>query len=299
MKITDITNVVNRKGWRTVLLAKKYSPDILVGLGIIGVVSASVLTARATLKLEPILDKARETLNDLGKIPARNDGSDEKQHRKAVVKIYAGTSFSVAKIYAPAVLVEGLAVAALLGSHGIMKERNAALGVAYVTVDTAYRTYRKRVADRYGEEVDRDFHRGAHNDTVKEEGEDGKVKKVPVKIIDPIGHSPHAKFFDEYSNQWQKDPEYNLLFLNGQQNFMNDMLRVRGHVFLNEVYDRLGIPRTTEGAIMGWYYKPGESNPIDFGIYDSNHARVREFVNGYETSILLDFNIDGVIYDLI
>ena len=82
---------------------------------------------------------------------------------------------------------------------------------------------------------------------------------------------------------------------------MNEKLLAQGHVYLNEVYDALGIPRSKAGQIVGWVYNPDNpvgDNYIDFGIYQTNRAVARDFVNGYEKVILLDFNVDGNILDL-
>lgn len=111
--------------------------------------------------------------------------------------------------------------------------------------------------------------------------------------------SQYARFFDEGSPAWSKDSEYNLMFLKQQQQYANDLLKKRGHIFLNEIYDMLGIPRTKAGAVVGWVYD--ENNPIgdnyvSFGITDERNAN---FVNGYEKSVLLDFNVDGNIWDKI
>ena len=92
------------------------------------------------------------------------------------------------------------------------------------------------------------------------------------------------------------------MFLRAQQQYANDKLIAQGHLFLNEVYDMLGLPRTKAGAIVGWVYDDNNAvgdNFVDFGIYDVHRETARDFVNGYERSILLDFNVDGVIYDLI
>ena len=89
------------------------------------------------------------------------------------------------------------------------------------------------------------------------------------------------------------------MFLKQQQVYATDMLKQRGHLFLNDVYDMLGILHSQEGAVVGWIYdeeNPIGDNYVDFGIYDERNA---DFVNGYERSILLDFNVDGYILDKI
>jgi hypothetical protein len=125
-------------------------------------------------------------------------------------------------------------------------------------------------------------------------------KKEYVKRVGPDGASIYARFFDPTSTSWSKEPEYNLIFVQCQQNYANDLLRARGHVFLNEVYDMLGIPRSQAGAVVGWILSQDRTtdNYIDFGVFD-DEKNARDFVNGYEGSILLDFNVDGVIFDKI
>lgn len=125
------------------------------------------------------------------------------------------------------------------------------------------------------------------------------TKNTETKLDTKEDASYYARFFDEGCTGWTKDSEFNLIFLKQQQNYANELLRKKGHLFLNEVYDMLGIPRTKAGQMVGWIYN--EKNPIgdnfvDFGI---NNARNKDFVNGYERIILLDFNVDGEILDLI
>lgn len=117
--------------------------------------------------------------------------------------------------------------------------------------------------------------------------------------IEDRGISEYARFFDDGCVGWTKDPEYNLAFLKAQQNYANNMLRTRGHLFLNEIYDLLGIPRTRAGAVVGWVYDkdhPGDNNYVDFGLYSE---RNRDFINGFSRTVLLDFNVNGNILDLI
>ena len=108
----------------------------------------------------------------------------------------------------------------------------------------------------------------------------------------------YAKFFDEFNPNWCKNPEKNLIFLRGIQQDCNDRLHSRGFLFLNEVYEALGLPMTQYGQQVGWIMGNGDDY-VDFGIMDGYRESVRDFVNGYEPSILLDFNVDGVIWDKI
>jgi hypothetical protein len=88
-----------------------------------------------------------------------------------------------------------------------------------------------------------------------------------------------------------------MLFLSNVQNYMNDRLKARGHVFLNEVYDEIGLSHTEAGAVVGWRWKKGSGDDfIDFGIWDGTEV-VNDFFNGREGALLLDFNVDGVIYN--
>lgn len=125
-------------------------------------------------------------------------------------------------------------------------------------------------------------------------------KTIETEVKEVPEHSIYARFFDESSPAWTKDAEYNLMFLRQQQMYANDLLKSRGHLFLNEVYDMLGIPRTKAGAVIGWVYDENNTkgdNYVDFGIFDLSNERNRAFVNGYEKTVLIDPNVDGNIVE--
>jgi hypothetical protein len=131
---------------------------------------------------------------------------------------------------------------------------------------------------------------------------DDAVKKSTDDSVKTWSYSQYARFFDESCPNWGKDSEYNLAYLTQQQQYANDMLKTRGYLFLNEVYDMLGMPRSKAGQLVGWVYDPENGtgdNYVDFGIYSIDDARHRNFINGYEKTVLLDFNVDGLIFDTI
>ena len=127
---------------------------------------------------------------------------------------------------------------------------------------------------------------------------ENEVKNQDVKLDEQI-FSQYARFFDDVCVGWTKEAEYNKAYLMNTQKYMNDKLRANGYLFLNDVYDTLGIPRTKAGQIVGWIYNeehPIGDNFVDFGL---TSERNRNFINGFENVALLDFNVDGNILDLI
>lgn len=296
--LATITNAVSRPFFRSVLLAKKFSPDILVGVGVVGVIAAAVLASRATLKLEEItIDHEQDAL--VIKELIEQGKSSPEQAKKDMATVYGTTVARTVWLYTPAVTVGAVSIVCLLGAHGIMRKRNAALGLAYTALERSYKAYRSRVVQEFGTDRDREFLHGASTEVVVHEDEKGDLVTKYHATVDPNAISIYAKVFDQNSPEWLPNAEYNMLTLKAKQTYFNDMLRARGHVFLNEVYDSLGIPRTGNGAMCGWVLSKDGDNYIDFGLYNLNKPGAREFVNGYENAVWLDFNVDGVIHNLI
>lgn len=283
---------------RGALVVKKHSPEILLGLGLTGIVVAAVMAAKATLKAPAIVEGVKENLKTIDEGDA---APEEKQQAVGLTYVYAGLDF--AKLYGPSVGIGVLSIASILSSHGIMKRREVGLIAGYNLLAEGFAAYRKRVVEELGPDVDRNYRLGIYESSTNEKvvNEDGTVTKQKTKVmtVKDKTTSGFAKFFDEYSTQWQKSAETNLYFLRLQQNHANDMLRARGHLFLNEVYDMLGLPRTKEGSIYGWVMNGDGTTVVDFGIYNIENPAGRAFVNGYEKAILLDFNVTGIIWDQI
>ena len=289
-------------------MVQKHSPEILAGVGVVGVVTSTVMACKATMKLNDILEESKETRDKIREVEANPRYEEQYSHEDAKKDLtinYTQTGLKIAKLYAPAVILGSASLGCLLASNDILRKRNAALSAAYMTVDKSFKEYRQRVVDRFGEEVEKEirYNIKAEEVTSTVVAEDGSETTVTetVKTMDPNLYSDYAKFFDEASPYWQKDPEYNFMFLKSQQQYANDLLKARGRLFLNEVYEMLGIDKTKAGQIVGWVYNPENpigDNFVDFGIFDMSKERVRAFVNGYEPNILLDFNVDGNIWDL-
>ena len=290
------------------LKAIKHSPEILAGVGVVGVVGSLVLACKATTKLSDVLEESKEQLDKIKEVaadPAYEEKYSQDDAKKDTTITYVQTAMKVTKLYAPSVILCASSLGCLLASNNILKKRNAALSAAYMTVDKSFKEYRKRVADRFGEEVEKEIRYNIKAEEITKVDENGNEVTETVKVMDgtddPNSYSDYARFFDESCAAWQNDAEYNLTFLKAQQQYANDLLKAKGRLFLNEVYRMLGIDETKAGQVVGWVYNPDNptgDNFVDFGIYNMQRERVRAFVNGYEPNILLDFNVDGVIWNL-
>lgn len=297
MNLEPLKNAVTSKAGVQLLRTKKHSPTIFFVGGVVGVVGATVLACKATLKVDDVLQKAEEVEETIKNFEHPEYSEDDRS--KDLFKTKVKTVVAVSKLYAPAATVGVVSIAALTGSHIALNRRNTALMAAYSALDKGFKQYRDRVREEFGDEKDLEFRHGSETVIETIMDEDDKPQTKEYKVAPPGMPSIYARWFDEGSRNWSKQPEYNNLFLNSQQNYANDLLRARGHIFLNEVYDMLGIPRSKEGAVVGWVISKEGDNFVDFGVYDGDNERKRRFVNRDERSILLDFNVDGVIYDLI
>ena len=290
------------------LKAKAVSPEIFIGVGIGCMVAGAVYACKATLKADKVIEEKNANLEKVKEARAAVLSDDElykdftedvysvQDYRKDLVITYVGAAKGFLKLYGPSIILGAVGIASILYGHNILSRRNLAIAAAYETIKEGYSEYRKRVVDELGEDADKRFRYGVQKKDIEyeEEKEDGTVKKKTKKNADVLeGYSKNAKFFDSASQYWCKSAEYNLLFLRERQEYANNILQQRGHLFLNEVYDMLGIPRTEEGQVEGWR-KDGVGF-VDFGIYELYREAARDFVNGYENVILLDFNVDGNI----
>lgn len=287
MKIIP-SGIANKLGHQ-LLVARKNSPKVMFIAGIGGVIVSTVLACRATLKLDQIVDTLEDDVRAI-----KADSSEEltREDRKDLVKVYAHGTADIVRLYGPAVIVGTASLACLVASHVTLTHRNTNVTAAYVGLQSTFDAYRERVKKEIGEEKERDIRHGITTQTIDVDG-----KKMKVKVNNPDGLSEYYRVFDETSTEFQIEPEYNRTYILGQQSYLNDLLTVRGHVFLNEVYDALGLPRSPAGQVVGWV-KAGNLGDgfIDFGMYQVANEK---HLNHGENYFVLDFNVDGVIYDLI
>lgn len=294
MDFTKVTQL----GGKAKLLLGKHSPEILIFGGVVGMVGATVLACKATRQYDEVV-----TQNKIDIQKTKEENLNKDSYKREVTFAYMRSGYRMVKLYSPAILMGGMSISAILSGHSILRKRNLAITAAYSALDEGYRRYRGRVIEELGEEADRRFRHGGKLEEfeVIETDENGKEKKKKIKAenVQKGNESQYARFFDAGSVKWTKDASSNLFVLKQMERYANEQLQAKGHLFLNEVYDMLDIPRTQDGSVVGWLYDGDGDGYVSFGIFDLYDESKRRFVNGYENVILLDFNVDGIIYDKI
>lgn len=317
MNKTEMMNKLTRTFNRAGLKLQKHSPEILVVAGIIGGVSAAVLACKATPKVNDILEDTKKKVDSIHKV-AENpeeyvseknpEPYSEEDAKKDLTIVYTQAGIELVKTYAPAIVVGTLSVASILAGHNMLRKRYVATAAAYTVLDKNFKDYRGRVIERFGKGLDKELRynikaKEVEETTVNEDGSEVVTTKT-VEEIDPSTVGDYSRFYDEWCLGYEKNnPEYNLMTLKLKQGYLNEKLQINGHLFLNEAFDELGMPRTPVGSVVGWIYDP--SNPdidsyVSFGdFYDASNPEKRDFINGREQAILLEFNCDGVIFEKI
>jgi hypothetical protein len=314
ISLSNIKSLTSTSLGRTGLILSKKSPEILLGVGVVGIIAGTILACKATLKVEKVIKETKNTLENIEEAKKAIKISEEvldkelyseKDYQRDLAITYVKTGVELAKLYMPAIAVTGISIALIVGSHNILSKRNAAIAAAYKLIDVSFKQYRERVRNEYGEEADQKMRFGEKEITVIETNAKGKVKEVTKKVLGNKDIAPYSFVWSEQTaTQYKRSYDTNHSLLRSFERFANDILNTRGHIFLNEILDDLGLERTSAGAIVGWVkdYNPHNPNNDQYITFGLNDPVNEERQDPYEAMVqpwFLNFNVDGNIYDLI
>ena len=287
---------------RAYMKLRKISPELALAGGIACGVAAVVVGCIASQKVKGIIDETREELNGVEK-DLEKDAITVSEAKKRSFYIYKNAAWMFAKIYAPTVGLTMASVGLILTSHGILNKRYVGLSAAYTTLDGAFKDYRRRVAKLIGKDAERVLvNGGSVEKDIKVIDEEGNVQtqKGSNVVIQQHNNSPYEFDFNRFTapGVWEPNADYIEMRLRNTQNYFNELLNARGHVFLNEVLDELNMQRTPAGAVCGWVKGCGDDY-IDFGFWDNFKRDYDQDSDLCVKNVHLNFNCDGSIWDMI
>ena len=244
---------------------------ILTGLGVIGVIGTGVSAALATPKALSHLNKFEDEEYERQMDEHEENGGEFEEGGCAFEPVNFEfklpiwqKALVIAPYYIPTALIVGATCTCIISSYVNSVKTQKSLIAAYTLVDGAYKAYRDKNVELYGEENDRQIRKslayGQFEDILVFDGE--------------------ALFYDEYSGRYfkstiedVKDAEYKL----------NRNFTLRGYCELNELYEMLGIEPTDYGHTIGW----SASSGFDYGYawIDFNH-QLEETEDGLEYYVI-------------
>lgn len=274
------------------------SPTALVVYGLAALGVGAYETIKASREIDKVLDECKKDIEEVDSMLQEKPKSEEKTVASKQ-DIYVDTGKKIIKLYAPAVMFDAIGVWLILKSHNMLRSENMDLKATVGAIAGGYSALRNRLNETLGDDTGNKVANGIQPKAVEIENEDGKKKKTVVNVMKQSDISPYAKFFDETSMFFKGVPEADLEFLIAVNNDANRKLEKKGYLFLNEVYAMLGFEETAIGNYVGWINEKGSYKKVDFHIFDVTNEANRRFVNGLESVVLLDFNVDGAIIDYI
>ena len=207
---------------------KKNSATILTVAAAAGVITTSILSAKAAIKASRVLA--------------------HKEEEKSEKLTFEETISAVWTIYIPPVVVGMSTIACVFGANILNKRQQASLASAYALVDSSYKEYKAKLKELYGEE--------AHNsivDAIAAEKCDevhissGGLTSAYTQEIE--SDTEPRLFYDEYSGRYFETTIEKVLLA---EYHLNRNYILRGFARLNEFYEFLGLEPTDYGETVGW-----------------------------------------------
>ena len=206
----------------------KYSPGILTGIGITGMIGATFMAVKATPKALYLIEAKKE---------------ESEVEELTLVE----TIKTCWKCYIPATLTTVVSAACLIGASTVSAKRNAALATAYSISEAALREYQEKVVEVVGEKKEK----AVRDAVAKDQIERDPVTKSEVVIIDSnsntLCYEPLSGRYFKSTIDKIKKAEIKL-----DRQMIQEM-----YVSLNDFYWEIGLDGTDLGDKMGWNLSKG------------------------------------------
>jgi len=288
----------------------KNAPELLLVGGILGIVISEIGIGVAATKVGAVNKKTKKQLNRIhvkaeiiiDDEPLTGEVLDQEfNEKKELTKVYALAGLEYVKLFGPFVLTTVASFAVICKSHSIMKDRNIQLAAAYTILDSSFREYRKRVANKFGEEAEYNIRNNVQEQLSTTLAEDGTEI---VTVVGESGSWPTDEMFGFFFNEgcygWSKNSVYNKDFVIGRERWWKTILHVNEYVTVNDIRKDFGKKPTKAGAMWGWKKETNGTEPtaiIDFGLFDKSPLN-NSFMNGDSTDCFISLkNVTYIFND--
>lgn len=299
-------NALTRFGGSVLRAASRRSPEIAFGVATVSVVAGVVVACKKTYKSDEILqahmaEKEKLKSNHMEIRAFQEEGKNvdwtEMDEKKEIATLYLKTGVKLFRNYSPAIFLVGFGIVCYGVGFGILRSRYLAEAASAALIEKGFDKYRDRVKEKYGEEVDEELYYGYTTQDIEKTviDEDGNEKTVTEakKVAEADGVcAPFTVLFDERSMFFKGDVDYNESFIIGRESILNDQLRVKGFLGVNDVMAALDLPKLKKYRNAGWIYNKDTQDTIAIRI-------IKSYLNEHagEPILLLALNCRSNIVD--
>lgn len=317
MIFSNLGKAVRSLAGTTAIAAKKHAPELLVATGIGGFILTIAETVKATNNTNDILER-KDALTKQIEEGRGTEGYSEKDYAFDLKAVKNQTRWDLVKTWTPVATTTVVSAACVLSGFNILNGRYVATAAAYKTLEAGYQRYRENVIGEFGRDTD---WRMAHSIKAEELAEERK-KQEEIRENEKRNKKrvPRTQYSKGISNQifdchssiyWKKFwiPSQAIDWVQMAESKLQDKVNIEGFAFLNDAYEMLGMPKTSQGAILGWINTPrnkhnetGRRVSLGFANNETPEDEIRRIhasPSNEEMYIWITPNCDGVIYQLI
>ena len=245
----------------SVIILRKYAPNILTALSVVSTVGAVGTSVKATWESKEIIETHNADIIDIREdLRAAKTPEEAKECKKQLLSKYADTVLDVLDEYLAPTILTGASIAAGITSNHISNRRIAALGASFTFIKNAFDKYRERVKNKYGEEEEKDIYYGAKEVEKEVVDEKGKKKKIKVKEYDPndvmnnpcailLGDGIKSDMPEDKDDGWNR---YKLRWLCSKQEYLTHQLNRDGFIFMSDIAKELGVKPSSTAQLDIW-----------------------------------------------
>ena len=311
--LKTLGNGLRHVGGNALLVAKKNGPALAIAGGIGGFVLTIVETVKATNRTNELLETKEEKIQRFNNVYQENP-EDPKYTMidlaDDVKTVTTQTKWALVRTWLPVATTGTVSIILVLTGYKILNGRYVATAAAYKALENGFERYRENVISEFGKDTDWRMANSVKADEVEQDREERRKAKLESgdkpkkKTMTRYQRESATAVFDNVSCRWRNSwtPDQVWEYLKIVESQMNDQLQYRKHLFLNEVYDRLDLPRTEEGQVLGWIVTREHPTHVSFGLDEMPDDAVRDFMSetiNENIWIRLHFNVDGMILHMI
>lgn len=295
------------------------TPKVMLITGVTMIVGAGVYACVQTTKLEGKIDEAKDEIDHIKDLKEEGEyvvdtktgetaEYTDKLYKKDLTYTYGKTAWEVTKLYLPSIIITGIGITLVGGSHNIMDSRLTQTTLAFTCMSDAFGKYRNNVIADQGEEADKRYMTGLEtkknlemNVIDPETGEIITKKEKKIDVIKDVSNiaSPYSVILND-CGFWTRDAEYNTTVIDSYLSILQAQYDRDNYIYLYDIWATFGALQAVTPEAIAMSHQVGLVKGV--GDDDIRINLVPTHLGSedlFKDVLLMDINCCGPINDLV